>query len=190
MKTVGMGRGLICTASGNCDYKTAIDALENQIVKEPKKTAVKTWWGIPYKAWCCPACGTSRFDNGDNYILVRSSSGKGFYRTDDAGTIKAYRQECLNKGKSIFAPIKKIDRVLNANTDQFTFVNNLRIEREAKGMTQTQVCDAMKKFDYQIDKALLSRMENNICLPTPFQLKALAEIYGCNMNDLVNTDLF
>lgn len=49
----------------------------------------------------------SCMDNGDNYVLVRSGSMKGFYRTDDTSTLSAYRSECLSKGKSIFAPVKR-----------------------------------------------------------------------------------
>lgn len=132
----------------------------------------------------------SLFDNGDNYILVRSASGKGFYRTEDEATIQAYKRECLNKGKSIFAPVKKINRVLSENTKQYTFENNLRVEREKHGLKQSFVCAEMKRFDCNFDTPLLSKMENGVCMPTPFQLSKLAEIYGCSPVELVNTDLF
>ena len=33
----------------------------------------------------------SAFDNGDNYILIRSSHGTGFYKTDDPKEIAEYR---------------------------------------------------------------------------------------------------
>lgn len=56
----------------------------------------------------------STYDNGDDYILIRSSrKGGGFYRTKNEEDIRAYRKECFNKGRSIFAPLRKIDRVLN-----------------------------------------------------------------------------
>ena len=56
----------------------------------------------------------SKYDNGDDYILIRSAhNGGGFYRTQNENEIKAFRTECLNKGKSIFAPLRKINRVLN-----------------------------------------------------------------------------
>lgn len=127
----------------------------------------------------------SLLDNGDNYILVRSASGKGFYRTDDAATIRAYKKECLNKGKSIFAPVKKINRVLQANDTQYEFENNLRVTRESKGLKQRDVCEILKTYDKAIDAAMLSKMENGVCLPTPYQLAKLAEIYGCNTADLI-----
>lgn len=60
----------------------------------------------------------SSYDNGDNLILIRSSKSKGFYLTDDTDEIEKYRKECLNKGRSIFAPLKKCDRVLNIDKTQ------------------------------------------------------------------------
>ena len=60
----------------------------------------------------------SRYDNGDNFILIRSSKSKGFYKTDDQEEIRRYRQECLNKGRSLFAPIRKCNRVLAIDDSQ------------------------------------------------------------------------
>lgn len=132
----------------------------------------------------------SLYDNGDNYILVRSAGGKGFYKTDDAATIRAYKKECLNKGKSVFAPVKKINRVLQENATQYEIENNLRLEREERGLKQADVCAKMKQFDSCFDIPLLSKMENGVCLPTPYQLSKLAEIYGAKPTDLLNNDLF
>lgn len=132
----------------------------------------------------------STYDNGDNYVLIRSASGKGFYRTDNEATIKAYRQECLNKGKSVFAPVKKINRILNENASQIEFENNLRVYREAKGLKQGDVCKQMKRIDRAFDKSMLSKMENNVCLPTPFQAAKLADIYGCSVSELVNAEFY
>lgn len=132
----------------------------------------------------------SLFDNGDDYILVRSASGKGFYRTDVPEIIKAYRQECLNKGKSIFAPVKKINRVLNNEIGQVQFENNLRLYREAKNLTQKEVCDTMKLYDSYFDNSLLSKMENGVCLPTPYQTALLAKIYDVSPSELINTEYY
>lgn len=132
----------------------------------------------------------SCFDNGDDYILIRSSKrGGGFYKTKNIDEITAYKNECLKKGKSIFAPVKKINRVLRRNDSQITFENNLRVIRCAKGMRQKTVCYKMYEFDPQFDESLLSKMENNVCLPTPYQLSKLAEIYGCDTSELI-TDLY
>lgn len=132
----------------------------------------------------------SLYDNGDDYILIRSSSGKGFYKTDNETDITAYRRECLNKGRSVFAPVKKINRVLNANTEQYTLANNLRVIRESKGLTQAAVCAELKKFDPAFDNSLLSKMENGVCLPTYMQLSKLAEIYGVTARDLLDAELY
>lgn len=132
----------------------------------------------------------SRYDNGDNYILIRSSSGKGFYRTDDEAEIKAYKRECLNKGRSVFAPIKKINRVLNANSEQYSFENNLRLIRDARGLKQGAVVRYMKHYDRAFDKSLLSKIENSVVLPTPYQIILLSQIYGVEPLELLNVNLY
>lgn len=132
----------------------------------------------------------SLFDNGDNYILIRSSKGKGFYKTDDESEITAYKRECLNKGRSVFAPVKKINRVLNANAAQYSLTNNLRVVRESRCLKQSQVCDAMQQYDRAFDKSLLSKMENGVCLPTYYQLTKLAEIYAVKPFELISDDLY
>lgn len=60
----------------------------------------------------------SSHDNGDDYILIRSGKSKGFYRTDDPAEIEAYRRECLAKGRSIFAPVRKCNRLLAVDDTQ------------------------------------------------------------------------
>lgn len=132
----------------------------------------------------------SLYDNGDDYILVRSARGKGFYRTDDAETMKLYRQECLNKGRSIFAPVKKINRVLSADAQQYHLQNNLRLHRERCGLRQTDVCVDMQTVDPAFDNSLLSKMENGVCLPTYAQLAKLAQIYGVEAGDLISSDFY
>ena len=132
----------------------------------------------------------SSYDNGDNYILIRSSSGKGFYKTDDEAEIQAYKKECLNKGRSVFAPIRKINRVLNANKEQYSIINNLRVIREKCGLKQSDVCELMKQHDRAFDKSLLSKMENGVCMPTCLQLLKLAEIYAVQPADLLQAELY
>lgn len=129
----------------------------------------------------------SLYDSGDDFILIRSARNKGFYRTDDIAEIEAYKRECLAKGRSVFAPIKKINRVLNENDSQYSFTNNLRVIRERCGLTQTEVCE--KVNDIGLDKFLLSKMENNICLPTDYQLRRLAQIYGCRAHELIDSSI-
>ena len=66
----------------------------------------------------------SRYDSGDNFILIRSSRGKGFYKTDKTEEIEDFRRECLSRGRSCLSPIKKMNRVLKVkyenNFDLFT----------------------------------------------------------------------
>lgn len=133
----------------------------------------------------------SCFDNKDNYILIRSARGKGFYRTDDAETIKAYKRECLAKGRSIFAPIKKINRVLaSGNNIQWSVYNNLKAERLSRNIKQTEVVEYMKQYDNSFDVPTLSKLENEAFLPTPYQLKKLADFYGTEPRTLVDIDLY
>lgn len=131
----------------------------------------------------------SLLDNGDDFVLIRSSKSKGFYKTDDKAEIEAYRKECLNKGRSVFAPVKKCNRILKADSLQYEMFNNLRMIRIAFGMKQRDVCKQMKKFDKAFDVSLLSKMENGVCLPTFAQLAKLAEIYGVEPSVLVQADL-
>lgn len=146
-------------------------------------------WGCSTRKTRAILHDLSSFDNGDNYILIRSGGCKGFYKTDDEAEITAYKRECLSKGKSVFAPVKKINRVLSADAEQYSFTNNLRVVRESRGLTQCQVCDSMKQYDKTFDKPLLSKMENGVCLPTGYQLLKLAEIYAVQPFELVAGEL-
>lgn len=133
----------------------------------------------------------SLYDSGDDYILIRSSkNGGGFYKTDDRDEMRAYRKECLNKGKSNFAPVKKINRILNSDADglQGSIFNNLKAVRLAKGLKQTEVVEQMRAVDPHIDVAMLSKFENGVCIPTPYQLARLAQIYGVQPRELVSIE--
>lgn len=54
----------------------------------------------------------SYLDNNDDYVIIRSSHGKGFYRTNDSGEIESYIKECTNRASNIFKTLKKARRVL------------------------------------------------------------------------------
>lgn len=130
----------------------------------------------------------SSYDNGDDFVLIRSSKSKGFYKTDDRKEIEAYRRECLAKGRSVFAPLKKCNRVLNADIAQMSVFNNLRAVRESLGMTQKEVCEIMQRIDKSFDASILSKMENGVVLPTAFQLVKLAQIYRKEPSELVSME--
>ena len=133
------------------------------------------------------------YDNGDELILIRSSKGDGFYRTDDREEIKRYRLECLNKGRSCFAPVKKMNRILKDDligSNTINFFNNLKNIRLSKGLKQTEVVEKMKDLEPNIDVSLLSKFENSVCTPTPNQLLILASIYECSPTDLISFNEF
>lgn len=130
----------------------------------------------------------SLYDNGDNYVLIRSGASKGFYKTDDEETIRRYRLECLNKGRSIFAPVRKCNRVLQTDNMQFSLENNLRVVRTGRGLTQKEVCERLCEYNVSIDEALLSKFENSVALPNPIQLYAFAEIYGVLPDSLLGSN--
>ena len=132
----------------------------------------------------------SRYDNGDDLILIRSSNGAGFYRTNNQCEIMEYRAECLNRGRNTLAPLKKIDRVTKPEDGQLSIDNNLRAVRTSLGYSAAWVCSQMQVFDAAFDMPMLSRMERGRCLPTPYQLAHLAGIYGCTPRDLLNMDLY
>ena len=133
----------------------------------------------------------SRLDNGDNYILIRSSANRGFYLSDDLAEIAAYKRECKSRAIKTFAPIKKINRVLAGmlpDEINYSFTNNLKLVRRACEMKQDSVCEMMRAVDPSFDVSKLSRLENGYALPTPAQLCALARIYCCDPSELVEVD--
>jgi hypothetical protein len=153
-------------------------------------SVLQMWWNVNQREVRRILHELSSFDNGDDYVLIRSGQSKGFYKTDDKETIEAYKKECLNKGRSVFAPVKKINRILSANNNQYSLTNNLRVVRTDLGFTQAEVCEYMQRFDEAFDVPMLSKMENGVCLPTPFQLSKLSDFYSCDPKELVNADMY
>lgn len=132
----------------------------------------------------------SHFDSGDNFIIIRSGHGKGFYKTDDINEIKAYKKEIMAKAKSNFAPLGKINRILNSDTEalQTSVFNNMKVIRLERNLYQREVVEYMRKFDLSFDTPMLSKFENGFCQPTYYQLMKLAELYECNPSDLILID--
>lgn len=131
----------------------------------------------------------SGFDNGDNYILIRSSTQRGFYRTDDPEDIAAYGRECRSRATKTFAPLKKINRVLRslnaADGINCSLFNNIQNVRRERGMSQLEVCRRLHLMGIVSDVGLLSKIENGYAMPTPAQLSAMAVIFGCEPFELV-----
>lgn len=132
----------------------------------------------------------SCYDNGDDFILIRSSNKAGFYRTDHPGEIAAYRSETLSRGRKTFAPLRKIDRVLKPCDGQLNMTNNLKTVRTSLGLSASWVCSQMQLVSPGFDGPTLSKMECGKCWPTPAQLAKLAAIYGCKPCDLLDADLY
>ena len=132
----------------------------------------------------------SLWENGDNFVIIRSGHGKGFYKTDDINEIKAYKKEIMAKAKSNFAPLGKINRILNSDTEalQTSIFNNMKVIRLERNLYQQDVVEYMRKFDLSFDTPMLSKFENGFCLPTPYQLMKLAELYECKPSDLIVID--
>ncbi len=51
-------------------------------------------------------------DNGDEYVIVSFSGGKGYYRTDNREEIEAYKRETIRRARHTFAPLRKVNRIL------------------------------------------------------------------------------
>lgn len=133
----------------------------------------------------------SIYDNGDDFVLIRSGKNKGFYKTNDPDEIKAFRRECLAKGRSNFAPVAKCNRILAADGDrQLSFDNNLRAIRNSRGLKQSEVCHILHRYGIPLDTSMLSKIENSVILPTPFQLQTLGQIYGVSPSALIDTSVY
>jgi hypothetical protein len=57
-------------------------------------------------------------DNGDDMVIVSSSNGKGYYKTDDREVIRAFYNETNHRALATFGPLKKINRILGTSAEQ------------------------------------------------------------------------
>ena len=60
----------------------------------------------------------SKQDNGDGFVLIRSTADGGFWRTDDLEEIERYKSETVSRAVNTFAPLRKINRILSQDHDQ------------------------------------------------------------------------
>lgn len=149
-------------------------------------------WGKPKREVRRLLHDLSLYDNKDDFVLIRSGHSKGFYKTNDEATLLSFKNECLQKGRSHFAPIKKINRILKGNAEalQGSVFNNLKAVRVARGMLQPEVCQRMNERGCSIDVPMLSKMENGAFLPSPYYLAVMAEIYAVEPSELVAVETF
>lgn len=113
-------------------------------------------------------------DFGDDYIIISLSTGKGYYKSNDLEEIKAFKKEVTNRGRHTFLPLMKVNRILAA---EVTPVNRFQEMRKAKGISNKQAVDYVRKHDPNFDKSTLSKIENGRCGATNLQLALLAELY-------------
>lgn len=155
--------------------------------------ALEHMWGVSTRQVRKILEALSKHDNGDNYVLIRSSKGGGFYRTDDPQDIAAYKRECHGRAIKTLAQLRKINRVLRgAGTDyiNYSFTNNIKLIRTERGLTQGDVCRRLRENGHMIDESILSRFENGVVLPTPALLDALADILSCAPFYLMGMSLY
>lgn len=57
-------------------------------------------------------------DNGDEYVIVAFSSGKGYFRTKNIREIRRFNHEMRKRARNTFAPLKKARRILRNVEDE------------------------------------------------------------------------
>ena len=55
---------------------------------------------------------------------------------------------------------------------------------QTKGIQQKEVLDAVHHVDARVDKPLLSKIVNDVCLPTPQQFKVICDTLVCAPSDI------
>lgn len=53
-----------------------------------------------------------------------------------------------------------------------------------KGIMQKEVLDNVRRVDPRVDKPLMSKIVNDICLPTPPVLASVCKTLGCEVHDI------
>ena len=153
---------------------------------------LEVMWGMSERRVRMMLAELSGYDNGDNYILIRSSGCKGFYRTDDPADIDAYKRECRSRATKTFAPLKKINKVLRrlnvADGINGSFLNNIQSVRLERGISQVEVCRRLREHGVVVDVSLLSKIENGYAMPTPAQLSVMADVFACDPSELIDID--
>lgn len=169
-------------------YNSIPVGAENAISKED----LKSLWNMKSERGVRQAISDLRqIDNGDNYVIVSFSNGKGYYRTDDPTEISNFKREIVSRAKNTFAPLKKANRILLNYENQLEFIppNNLKAAREEVGLQAKEVVAVIKEKDPSFDKATMSRIENNKCLPTALQISIMSSLYGKSAGELVGMEV-
>lgn len=75
-------------------------------------------WGVSRRHVRLILHHLSAQDNGDGFVLIRSASSKGFYRTDDPEEIERYRREVISRASNTFSMLRKINRITGEDPSQ------------------------------------------------------------------------
>lgn len=84
------------------------------------RMALRIRWGCTDRMMRRTIADLRAEDNGDDYVIVSYSSGKGYYRTDNPDEIRHFINEQSKRARSTFRPLAKARRVLKrleVNTD-------------------------------------------------------------------------
>lgn len=169
-------------------YNSIPVGSENAISKEE----LANLWGMKSERGVRQIISDLRqIDNGDSYVIVSFSNGKGYYRTDDPEEIANFKREIVSRAKNTFAPLKKANRILLNYENQLEFIppNNLKAAREEVGLQAKDVVEVIRQKDPTFDKATMSRIENNKCLPTALQISIMSSLYGKSSGELVGMEV-
>lgn len=61
---------------------------------------------------------------------------------------------------------------------------HLKAAREAAGIKQKETLSILRQVEPRVDKPMVSKYENGVCIPTPSQLSALCALYGRPLSEL------
>ena len=151
-------------------------------------------WGLSERGVRAVIAELRQEDNGDEYVVVSSSGGKGYYRTKNINEIAEFKKETMNRARHTFAPLKKVNRILSEheadNQMNFTPVNNLKAARKEAGLTARTVVEIIQRdADPKFNAYDMSRIENNRCYPTSKQLLIMSRLYRKSPSELTGMEL-
>lgn len=155
------------------------------------RQALTALWGISDRAARHKISEMRRLDNGDNYVIISTSNGQGYYKTDNIKDILQFKEETTARGRHTFSVLGKINRILRTNTDQMemVYVNKLKEARVEAGLQAKDVVTVVQRYDPSFNSSVMSGMENNRCLPTSLQLSVMAELYGKEPAELIGEEI-
>lgn len=169
-------------------YNSIPVGRENAISKE----ALQKMWGLQNeRAVRREILELRKIDNGDDFVIVSTSSCRGFYKTNNKNEILKYKNETMSRAKHTFAPLKKVNRILSEVDTQLELIppNRLKEAREAAGLQAKEVIPIIQEQDPSFNKVTMSLIENNKALPTALQLSVMSRLYKKTPAELIGMDI-